>query len=59
LLAALGHEEELAMHIRATKNTGATEDDDKGSIATYSSLCRHSCCQLALLKLQRKFLQKK
>ena len=29
LLAALGHEEELAMHIRATKNTGATEDDVK------------------------------
>ena len=29
LLAALGHEEELAMHIRATKNTGATENDVK------------------------------
>ena len=29
LLAALGHEEELAMHIRATKNTGATEEDVK------------------------------
>ena len=29
LLAALGHEEELEMHIRATKNTGATEDDVK------------------------------
>lgn len=29
LLATLGHEEELAMHIRATKNTGATEDDVK------------------------------
>ena len=29
LLAALGHEDELAMHIRATKNTGATEDDVK------------------------------
>lgn len=27
LLAALGHDEELAMHIRATKNTGATQDD--------------------------------
>jgi 4-carboxymuconolactone decarboxylase len=27
LLAALGHEEELAMHIRATANTGATEAD--------------------------------
>ena len=29
LLAALGHDEELAMHIKATKNTGATEDDVK------------------------------
>ncbi|WP_097105058.1 4-carboxymuconolactone decarboxylase [Hoeflea halophila] len=27
LLAALGHEEEIAMHVRATANTGATEDD--------------------------------
>ncbi|GLS33912.1 4-carboxymuconolactone decarboxylase [Mesorhizobium albiziae] len=27
LLAALGHDEELAMHIRATANTGATRDD--------------------------------
>ena len=27
LLAALGHTEELAMHIRATARTGATEDD--------------------------------
>ena len=27
LLAALGHEEELAMHIRATKNTGASKND--------------------------------
>ena len=27
LLAALGHDEELAMHIRATVNTGATPDD--------------------------------
>ncbi|MDD7909260.1 MULTISPECIES: 4-carboxymuconolactone decarboxylase [Pseudovibrio] len=27
LLAALGHEEELAMHIRATVNTGASRED--------------------------------
>lgn len=27
LLAALGHHEELAMHVRATANTGATPDD--------------------------------
>lgn len=29
LMAALGHDEELAMHIRATKNTGATKEDVK------------------------------
>lgn len=27
LLAALGHDEELAMHVRATANTGADRDD--------------------------------
>ena len=27
LLAALGQGEELAMHVRATRNTGASEDD--------------------------------
>ena len=27
LLAALGHDEELAMHVRATINTGASADD--------------------------------
>jgi len=29
LLAALGHDEEVAMHVRATRNTGATPDDLK------------------------------
>lgn len=27
LLAALGYEEELAMHVRATRNTGASKED--------------------------------
>ncbi len=27
LLAALGHDEELATHVRATRNTGATKED--------------------------------
>jgi len=27
LLAALGHDEEVAMHVRATANTGASPDD--------------------------------
>ena len=29
MLAALGHDNELAMHIRATQNTGVTSDDVK------------------------------
>ena len=29
LMTALGHDEELAMHIKATKNTGASENDVK------------------------------
>ena len=29
LMTALGHEGELALHIRATRNTGATTDDVK------------------------------
>lgn len=29
LMAALGHEDELAMHLRACRNTGATLDDIK------------------------------
>ncbi|WP_436836934.1 4-carboxymuconolactone decarboxylase, partial [Pseudomonas aeruginosa] len=32
LLAALGHEEELKMHIRATRNTGANPDDVKETL---------------------------
>jgi len=32
LLAALGHDDELAMHIRATANTGATPDDIKEAL---------------------------
>ena len=27
LLAALGHDDEVAMHVRATRNTGATKED--------------------------------
>lgn len=32
LLAAGGHHEEVAMHIRATRNTGATPDDVKEAL---------------------------
>lgn len=32
LLAALGHDEEVAMHVRATANTGATMEDIKETL---------------------------
>ena len=32
LLAALGHDEEVAMHVRATANTGATPSDIKEAL---------------------------
>jgi 4-carboxymuconolactone decarboxylase len=32
MLASFGHHEELAMHIRATRNTGATESDVKETL---------------------------
>ncbi len=41
LLAALGHDEELAMHVRATANTGATPDDIKEAflhVAVYAGV---------------------
>lgn len=41
LLAAHGHWEELAMHIKATKNTGATPDDVREAllhVAIYSGV---------------------
>ena len=43
LLAALGNDEELAMHIRASKNTGATEDDIREAlmhVAIYAGVPR-------------------
>lgn len=41
LLAALGHHEELAMHVRATANTGASADDLREAmlhVAIYAGL---------------------
>ena len=32
LLAALGHDEEVAMHVRATANTGATPEDVRDAL---------------------------
>lgn len=41
LLAALGHEEEVAMHVRATENTGASPADVREAlmhVATYAGV---------------------
>lgn len=41
LLAALGHDEEVAMHVRATANTGATADEIKEAflhVAVYAGV---------------------
>lgn len=41
LLAALGHEEELAMHLQATRNTGASLSDIRAAfmhVAVYAGL---------------------
>jgi 4-carboxymuconolactone decarboxylase len=41
LLAALGHDEEVAMHVRATANTGASPDDIKEAflhVAVYAGV---------------------
>ena len=41
LLAALGHHGELAMHIRATRNTGVTREDVKEvllQVAVYAGI---------------------
>jgi 4-carboxymuconolactone decarboxylase len=43
LLAALGNHEELALHVRATKNTGATQDDIREAmlhVAVYAGVPR-------------------
>jgi len=41
MLATLGHHEELAMHIRATRNTGVTREDIKEvllQVAVYAGI---------------------
>jgi len=43
LLAALGNYEELALHVRATRNTGATQDDIREAmlhVAVYAGVPR-------------------
>lgn len=57
LLAALGHEEEFAMHIRATVNTGATAEDIKEAllhVAIYAGVpAANSAFRIAKRELAR------
>lgn len=57
LLAALGHDEEVAMHIRATSNTGATMEDIKETllhVAVYAGVpAANRAFRIAKLELAR------
>lgn len=56
LLAALGHRDEFAMHVRATVNTGATADDIKEAllhVAVYAGVpAANSAMKLAKQTLE-------
>ena len=58
LLAALGHDEEVAMHIRATSNTGATMEDIKETllhVAVYAGVpAANRAFKIAKLELARR-----
>lgn len=56
LLAALGHEEELAMHIRATQNTGATIEDIK-EVLLHTGIYAGVPVTNGALKIAKKVLQ--
>jgi 4-carboxymuconolactone decarboxylase len=58
LLAGLGHEEEFAMHVRATVNTGATPEDIKElllHVAVYAGVpAANSAFRIAKQELARR-----
>lgn len=58
LLAALGHNEEFAMHVRATQNTGATPEDIKEAlmhVAVYAGVpAANSAFKLAKEELAKR-----
>jgi 4-carboxymuconolactone decarboxylase len=58
LLAALGHEEEFAMHVRATANTGASEADIKEAllhVAVYAGVpAANSAFRIARQELSKR-----
>jgi 4-carboxymuconolactone decarboxylase len=58
LLAALGHEEELAMHIRATQNTGATKEEVKEVLLQTAVYAGVPCANRAF-KVAKEIFEKK
>jgi 4-carboxymuconolactone decarboxylase len=58
LLAAMGHDEELAMHIRATENTGASVEDIKETllhVAVYAGVpAANKAFKIAKRELERR-----
>jgi 4-carboxymuconolactone decarboxylase len=58
LLAALGHDEELAMHVRATSNTGASVEDIKEAllhVAVYAGVpAANRAFKIAKLELAKR-----
>ena len=55
ILASLGHEHELALHVRATRNTGATVDDVREvlmQVAVYAGVpCANAAFRIAKAEL--------
>jgi 4-carboxymuconolactone decarboxylase len=55
ILASLGHEHELALHVRATSNTGATEEDIREvlmQVAVYAGVpCANAAFRIAKAEL--------
>lgn len=55
VLTALGQEEELALHIKATKNTGATADDIK-EVLLHTAVYAGVPASNAAMKIAKKIL---
>jgi 4-carboxymuconolactone decarboxylase len=53
LLAALGHQEELAMHVRATRNTGASQDDIREVLLHVAAYAGVPCANAAITTAKR------
>ncbi len=57
LLAAQGHWEELRMHIRATKNTGATPDDIREALLHVAIYCGVPAANRAIKEARKAYAE--